>query len=198
MAHNKLETPHTHFCGVGLINPKNPFNIGGVIRACGCFDASFVVVQGTRFKESKADFRHMDVEQARKRIPCFLGVSNVLDYVPYDCEIVAVERCDQSISLPEFRHSRRSFYLLGPEDGALDDAILARSKYKISIPSNGSMNLGACAYTILYDRIAKSKDFSGNQPDCPSCGNYFTKIVFENNWKCCACNHEFEIIRKAD
>ena len=196
MAHNHLETPHTHFCGVGLVEPKNPFNIGAVLRACGCFDASFMVVQGQRYKEMKADFRHMDVEQARKRIPCFMNVKNVLDYVPYDCEIVAVERCENAISLPEFKHCRRSFYIFGPEDGVVPQEILSIAKHKVYVPSKGSMNLGACAYTVLYDRIAKSKDFLGNQPECPSCGNYFTKIVFENNWKCCACNHEFEIIKR--
>jgi len=198
MAHNHLETPHTHFCGVGLINPKNPFNMGAVMRAAGCFDASFLVAQGNRFKESKADFRNMDVEQARKRMPCFIGINNVLDFVPYDTQIVVLERCDGATSLPDFKHPRRAFYIFGPEDGAVPPDVISVAHHKVYVPSNGSMNLGACAYTVLYDRVAKSKDFAGNQPDCPSCGNYFTKVVDGNNWKCCACDHQFVVTDKAD
>lgn len=196
MAHNSLETNETHFCGIGLINPKNPFNIGSVIRSCGCFNASFLVAQGTRYKDFNADFRNMDVEQARKRIPCFIGVENILNYIPYDCELVAVERCTDAISLPEFSHPRRAFYVFGPEDGAIDDNILQMAKHKISIPSHGSMNLGACSYTVLYDRLSKAKSFEGNQPECPHCNNFFTKKAENNSWKCCACNNIFEIIKK--
>jgi len=198
MAHNHMETPNTHFCGVGLVNPKNPFNIGAVMRAAGCFNASFLVAQGTRYKDNKADFRNMDVEQARKRMPCFLGVLNILDYVPYDTQIVALERCQGATSLPEFIHPRRALYVFGPEDGAVSEDILKAAQHKVYVPSNGSMNLGACAYTVLYDRASKSSAFSGTQPDCPSCGNYITKVVEGNNWKCCACNHHFTVDVKPD
>jgi tRNA(Leu) C34 or U34 (ribose-2'-O)-methylase TrmL len=157
-----------------------------------------MVAQGTRFKDSKADFRNMDVEQARKRMPCFIGVNNVLDFVPYDTEVVVIERCEGAIALPEFKHPRRAFYIFGPEDGAVPADIVSKYPHKVYVPSDGSMNLGACAYTVLYDRVAKSKDFDGNQPDCPACGNYYTKIVDGNNWKCCACDHPFVVEPKAD
>lgn len=198
MAHNHLETPKTHFCGVGLINTKNPFNMGAVMRACGCFGASFLVAEGTRFKESKADFRNMDVEQARKRIPCFIGVNSVMDFIPYDTELVVIERVSGAVSLPDFVHPRRAFYVFGPEDGAVHPDIVQKSKNIVYVPSDGSMNLGACAYTVLYDRISKSKMFEGNQPECPSCGNYFTKIVDTNTWKCCACDSKFDVQPKQD
>lgn len=198
MAHNHLETPNTHFCGVGLVNPKNPFNMGAVMRACGCFGASFLVAEGTRFKENKADFRNMDVEQARKRIPCFIGVNNVLDFTPYDTEIVVIERCDGAESLVDFKHPRRAFYIFGPEDGAVPPSIVEKAKKVVYVPSSGSMNLGACAYTVLYDRLSKLKDFAGNQPECPSCGNFYTKAVDATNWKCCACDHQFTVGSKVD
>jgi tRNA(Leu) C34 or U34 (ribose-2'-O)-methylase TrmL len=172
--------------------------MGAVMRAAGCFDASFLVAQGTRFKESKADFRNMDVEQARKRMPCFIGVNDVMDFVPYDTQIVVLERCAGATSLPDFKHPRRAFYIFGPEDGAVPPEVIAKAHHTVYVPSSGSMNLGACAYTVLYDRVAKSKDFAGNQPDCPKCGNYFTKVVDGSNWKCCACDHQFTVDAKAD
>jgi tRNA(Leu) C34 or U34 (ribose-2'-O)-methylase TrmL len=178
MAHNHKETSNTEFCGVGLHNPKNGFNVGAAIRACGCFGAAFFAASGTRFKEMKSDFRNMDPEQARKRLPCFLGVNSLIDMIPHDCEIVAIERDYESTNLSTFVHPRRAFYVFGPEDGAVDESILKVVKHKVYVPTNDSMNVGACVNVVLYDRVAKlmSAPKSGIKR-CPECGSEQFKTV---------------------
>lgn len=64
------------YCGVGLYNPKNSFNVGNAIRAVGAFDGKICVVSGNRHN-SKGDYRHADTEADSLKIPCFMGVDNL-------------------------------------------------------------------------------------------------------------------------
>ena len=43
------------FAAIGLYMPKNPFNVGGVLRAAQCYDAALVVTQGRRYKPMSTD-----------------------------------------------------------------------------------------------------------------------------------------------
>lgn len=197
MSHNKKETENTFFSGVGLYNPKNGFNIGGSIRAAAAFNSSFLVSSGVRHKEFKTDFRNMDADLGRKRIPCFIGVDSLLPFIPYDTVPVAIERSDDGVSLPNFQHPRRAFYIFGPEDGAISDDILNVCHHKVYIPSS-SLNLQVCVHLVLYDRFVKAeKSKEEAYPKCPDCGSDHCKIVenppvfSDNGWMHCnACNFE--------
>lgn len=198
MAHNSKETSDTHYFGVGIYQPKNGWNIGAVMRSAGCFGASFVVASGDRFKSHNADFRNMDTEMARKRIPLFLGVPSLYPFIPHDCEIVVLERNKESVSLPEFSHPRRSFYVFGPEDGEVpDDLFGGREKHSVHIPSSGSLNLGSAAYITMYDRIAKCGDYEVENLTCPVCHSTHVKNSIENEidgtmiYHCNSCGNEF-------
>jgi tRNA(Leu) C34 or U34 (ribose-2'-O)-methylase TrmL len=177
MAHNHRETSDTHFCGVGLVSPKNGYNVGAAVRAAGCLGASFVVASGTRFKEMKSDFRNMDTELARKRMPCYLGINDVMDFLPYDCIPVAIERDETATNLVDFVHPRRAFYIFGSEDSAVPPEVVAKCKHKVYVPTTGSMNLGATTYIVLYDRIAKMAKMVNEDDKCPECGNSHYKEV---------------------
>ena len=192
MAHNSMETETTEFCGIGVEDAKNPFNIGGAVRACGCFDASFAVFAGTRWKEYKADWRNMDVMQRRKEMPVFLGVPDVMQYVPHDTTIVAIEKSAKSVSLPDFVHPRRAFYIFGSEDGATSEHVLKAAKHKVHVPA-GSMNIAACVYVVLYDRIAKKKLWSNTQPNCEKCESVFNKVLPSGERQCITCGHTWAI-----
>lgn len=177
MAHNSKETNKTHFCGVGLVNPKNGYNIGAAIRASGCLNGSFVVASGTRYKEMKSDFRNMDTEFARKRIPCFLGVNNIMDFVPHDCVPVAIERDETATNIVEFEHPRRAFYIFGSEDNAVPSEVVAQCKHKVYVPTDGSLNLGGTVYIVLYDRLSKLKQITAVDQKCPVCGSAHFKAI---------------------
>ena len=52
---------------IGLINPKSPTNVGGVLRAAGCYDAKQVFFTGNRYLNAKKF--HTDTKNALERIP---------------------------------------------------------------------------------------------------------------------------------
>lgn len=192
MAQLRKETSETFFCGVGLCNPRNGFNIGAAMRACGCFDAQFLVSSGIRYKEMKADYRNMDTEFARKQMPLFLGVDNVLDYLPEECVPVAIERCDDAESMFTFEHPRRSFYIFGPEDGSVSQEIMDVCQHKVYIPTSGSMNLGQAVNITLYSRALWKENFLNTfeNASCPACGSIHLKSN-EGLMHCNSCGNEF-------
>jgi tRNA(Leu) C34 or U34 (ribose-2'-O)-methylase TrmL len=170
MAQNARETSETHYCGIGLCNPKNGFNIGGALRACGCLGGDFMVVSGSRFREFKSDFRNMDTEFARKRIPLFMGVDNLEAFLPYECTPVVLERVEGAVSLVDFDHPRRAFYVFGPEDGSVPSRTFPDAP-RVYVPTHGSLNLASSVYLTLYDRIAKSGRYVVDRESCPECGS---------------------------
>ena len=196
MSQNKKETSYTQYADVALQNPLNGFNIGGALRATGAYDGAFLVATGTRYKARNSDFRPMDAEMARKRMPLFLGVPDLASHVPYDCEVVMIERDATSQSLVDFVHPRRALYVFGPEDGAVDTKFIPEGtiSHKVYIPSTYSLNLSACVYTVLYDREAKKKIWDVNTIHCPVCNSDHTKELTEESgvgYHCNACGHEW-------
>jgi len=177
MAHNSRETTQTNYCGIGLVNPKNGYNIGAALRATGCFGGSFFVASGTRFTEMKSDYRNADTEFARKRMPCFLGVKDIMDYVPKECVPVAIERDATATNIVDFVHPRRAFYIFGSEDGAVPSEVVAQCQHKVFIPTTGSLNLGATVNVVLYDRLAKLQNNIVVDEKCPECGTSHFKNV---------------------
>lgn len=136
---------------VGLDNPKTSVNVGGVLRAAGCYGSKMVAITGKRYKKSKTDtmcyFRHFPV----------LQVNELKDIVPYDCVPVAVELIDGARSLPKYTHPERAFYIFGAEDATLGERVLSYCRDVIYIPTSQCMNLAACVNVVLYDRMAKQQ-----------------------------------------
>jgi tRNA(Leu) C34 or U34 (ribose-2'-O)-methylase TrmL len=197
MSQNSKETSYTQYAAVALQNPLNGFNIGGALRATGAYNGSFLVTSGTRYKSRNSDFRPMDAEMARKRMPVFLGVNDLSPFVPYDCEVVVIERDATSQNLVDFVHPRRALYVFGPEDGAVDTKFIPEGMtfHKVYIPSSYSLNLSACVYTVLYDRQAKSKIWETTRVICPTCGSDHTKELTPEEsgvgYHCNACGAEW-------
>ena len=142
---------------VGLYNPKSETNIGGAMRAAGCYDAKLVVIEGTRFKRCKTD-----TQKAWKHIPtirvehnCHTEEPAILKVTPFDCKTVAVEITEDAISLDVFQHPERAFYIFGPEDGSLHWSVMMFTDYTVKIPTKYCMNLAATVNVVLYDRLAK-------------------------------------------
>ncbi|UTW11657.1 RNA methyltransferase [Marinobacterium rhizophilum] len=138
---------------IGLNNPKSPTNVGAVMRAAGCFGADAVFYTGERYPRAKKF--HTDTKQASQNIP-LSAVDSLLDAVPDNAAIVCVELVEGAQSLADFVHPPNAFYIFGPEDGSLSQALVDRAQAVVYIPTVGCLNLAATVNVVLYDRLAKS------------------------------------------
>lgn len=137
------------YAAIGLYRPKCAANLGGVLRAAGCYGASLVVVAGDRLGKYATD-----TMQAWKHMPCMV-VDDLLAATPFGAVPVVIELTDAARSLPRFTHPERAFYIFGPEDGSVPRSIVERVPHVVQIPTAGCMNLAATANVVLYDRLAK-------------------------------------------
>jgi len=141
---------------IGLTNPKSPDNVGAVMRAAGCYNASGVYYTGVRFDKamSRGQKLNTDTKNVSKRIPLSTITSFQKD-IPPGSTPVAIELVEGATSLIEFKHPDNAFYIFGPEDKSLDKDIVAWCDHVIYIPTVGCMNLAATVNVVLYDRMAK-------------------------------------------
>jgi tRNA(Leu) C34 or U34 (ribose-2'-O)-methylase TrmL len=137
------------YAAIGLFHPKTPANVGGVLRAVGCYGASMVAVEGRRFHPSV-----LDTQRQYKHTP-LLYVDDLHSVIPFDCVPVAVEIVPNARPLQKYTHPHSAFYVFGPEDGTLGAKVLSWCRDVIYIPTNYCMNLAATANVVLYDRMSK-------------------------------------------
>lgn len=142
--------PSFGYAAIGLHNPLNLLNIGAALRAAACFDVALVTIAGRRYSPQRTD-----TARAHLDIP-LLHVADLHDAIPYDCVPVAIERRQDAILLPLYRHPPRAFYVFGPEDGDLGESVLSWCREVVAIPTHHSLNLAAAVNIVLYDRLAKS------------------------------------------
>jgi tRNA(Leu) C34 or U34 (ribose-2'-O)-methylase TrmL len=178
--------------GVLLDSPKNSFNIGAVLRTVGAFGGNFIAASEKRFHD-KGDWKTLDTEAAHLRMPCFLGVNDLIPFIPEKHVPVAIELSDDATSLYDFEHPAQAVYMFGPEDGALKDVYLNKCVHKIYIPTKYSLNLAQTVNIVAYDRSMKmSKRVEENIIRCPNCGHNYYKCV-DDLYTCNACNHMWRI-----
>jgi tRNA(Leu) C34 or U34 (ribose-2'-O)-methylase TrmL len=137
------------FSSIGLHNPKTPENVGSVLRAATCYEASLVAVAGSRYRRSVTD-----TTKAWRHLP-LLQVDDLRQAVPFEAIPVAVDLVPDAIELPEYKHPERAFYIFGPEDGTLDESVLSWCRDRIMVPTAHCMNLAATVNVVLYDRLSK-------------------------------------------
>ena len=137
------------FACIGIHQPKNPMNIGAVLRAAGCFDARMIAVAGARYNNSTAD-----TQKAWKHIP-LVHCDSVLSVLPKGCVPVAVDIIDGARSLDTYTHPERAFYIFGGEDRTLDDSIISACRDVVFIRTKFCLNLAAAVNVVLYDRSVK-------------------------------------------
>lgn len=141
------------FAGVALVGTKTPSNVGGAMRACGCYAADFMVLAGVRVRSLSSI--SSDTQKAWRHIP-LIQVVDPFDALPYGAQAVAIEIVPGARSLPEFQHPERAMYIFGPEDGSIPPEILKKCSHVVSVPTRYCMNLAATVNVVLYDREAKS------------------------------------------
>ena len=138
---------------IGLDNPKNGENIGGVMRAAGCYGIGLIVISGPRFKTIKRF--PTDTMRVWKHIP-LIETDNILNVIPLDCVPVAVDLIDAARPLPGYTHPERAFYIFGAEDATLGKRITDKCRDIVMVPTTHCMNLAATANVVLYDRMCKN------------------------------------------
>lgn len=142
--------PARGFAAVGLHLPKTAHNVGAVLRAAACWGVAMVAVTGRRY-----DRAGTDTMRAHEALP-LLHCDDLHAVVPFGCVPVAVELVDDAVSLVDYVHPPRAFYVFGPEDSSLGRSVLSWCRDRVRLPSNGCLNLAACANVVLYDRAAKA------------------------------------------
>ena len=137
------------YCGIGLHSPKNNINVASVLRASGCYNASFVATTGKRYEKSSVD------TQSRFRHAPLFHTDDLKDIIPYGCVPVAVELIEGAQDLTNYKHPESAFYIFGPEEGSLGKKTTDWCRDVIYIPTDYCMNLAATVNVVLYDRLAK-------------------------------------------
>ncbi|HEY0893396.1 MAG TPA: RNA methyltransferase [Cellvibrio sp.] len=144
---------HKKSAHIGLVNPKSPANVGMVMRAAGCYEATTVFYSGVRFE--RAQKFATDTKDASRKI-ALVGVENLLDDIPENATLVAIELVEGATPLMDFVHPDNAYYIFGPEDGSIKKELLDHCQHVVYIPTIGCMNLAATVHVVLYDRMAKS------------------------------------------
>ena len=139
---------------IGLIKPKSPTNVGAVMRAAGCFQASDVFYTGSRY--DRAVKFSTDTKDVNQTIP-LVNVENILDGKPDKAKIVCIELVEGATPLAEYQHPENVIYIFGPEDGTIKQELIDRADAVVYIPTIGSLNLAATVNIVLYDRLSKSE-----------------------------------------
>ncbi|WP_154222062.1 RNA methyltransferase [Marinicella rhabdoformis] len=140
---------------IGLINPKSPTNVGAVLRAAGCFAAGSIFYTGNRY--DKAASFHTDTKNRSESIP-LKGVECLIESKPANAKVVCVELVEDAVPLHQFEHPDNAYYVFGPEDGTINQAVIDAADAVVYIPTIGCLNLAATVNVVLYDRLAKNKN----------------------------------------
>ncbi|RRJ98929.1 TrmH family RNA methyltransferase [Opitutaceae bacterium TAV4] len=149
------------YLAIGLHDPKMMKNIAGVLRACGCYEAAMLAVSGTRYRRHRCDtIKHW------KSMP-MLEVEDLRTVLAYGCTPVAVDLVPGAVSLVDYKHPVRAFYIFGAEDGTLDDSVLSWCTARVMVPTRTCMNLASCVNVVLYDRLQKQLRARTSLPDAP-------------------------------
>lgn len=177
--------------GILLDRPKNSFNIGAVLRTVGAFDGNFVAASEKRFHD-KGDWRTLDTEAAHLRLPCFLGVADLMPFIPEKHVPVAIELSDDATSLYDFVHPPQAVYFFGAEDSSLTQKYLDICQHKIFIPTKYSLNLAQCANIVCYDRAMKLNNrVEKIDIYCPNCKHTHYVITENDIIHCNACGNDY-------
>ena len=137
------------FAAIGLDNPKCSANVGGVMRAAGCYGAAMVAMSGHRMRRAPTDVKK------QWRMTPVIETDDLRLVIPYDCVPVAIDLVQGARSLANYIHPERAFYIFGAEDSTLGSRVLSWCRDIVYVPTNGCMNLAATVNVVLYDRAMK-------------------------------------------
>lgn len=148
----------TSLVKIGLVNPKSPTNVGGVMRAAGCYQANEILYTGKRYAlaaKHRGEQYNTDTKRAGQHIP-LTATDDLLSARTDGVKLVCVDLVEGAIPLPEFVHPDKAIYVFGPEDGTIEQALIDEADAVVYVPTIGCMNLASSVNVLLYDRLAKT------------------------------------------
>jgi tRNA G18 (ribose-2'-O)-methylase SpoU len=136
--------------GIAMLHPSHKENVAGVARACGCFNADYMMTIGHKYESHAAAVGH-DRHIPIWHLPSFREVKIAL---PYDTEIIAVDYNEDATPLSEFSHPERGLYVLGEEGPGFKNnpEALDRADETVYIDSEYCMNVAVAGNMVLRDR----------------------------------------------
>lgn len=145
------------FFGVAVYHPKTADNVGTLWRSAMSFHASMIATVGPR----RYEYQSSDTCKTHNSMPLikFHDIDDLIDHLPYGCELIGVELTDWSKPMATFTHPERAIYLLGAEDRGIPDDVLAKCHQVIRIqsPVTWSLNVAVAGSLVIYDRYAKQE-----------------------------------------
>ncbi|QDP01860.1 RNA methyltransferase [Thalassotalea sp. PS06] len=152
MARLKQTYPQDGFFGIGIVNQKDPENIGTLWRSAYILGASFIFTLGSKYKKQTSD-----VVNAWQKIPLFhyQDIDDLIAHLPYDTQLVGVELDDKAVDIGKFQHPHRCVYLLGNEQSGLTREVMDKCHRLIKLPGDYSLNVSVAGSIVLYDRLNK-------------------------------------------
>jgi tRNA G18 (ribose-2'-O)-methylase SpoU len=138
------------YFAIGAEGISKPLNLGNLIRSAHAFGASFVFTIGADYRARDA---HSDTSKAPVHLPLYNWDSVADMAMPEGCRLVGVELLDEAVDLPSFRHPKQAAYVLGPERGALSEALLGRCERVVRIPAAFCINVAMAGAIVMYDRV---------------------------------------------
>ncbi|MEU2106430.1 RNA methyltransferase [Nocardia sp. NPDC019255] len=143
------------FFGVAVYHPKTSANVGTLWRSATAYRASMISTVGPR----RYEYQSSDTSKTHNSMPLikFHDIDDLIDHLPYGCELVGVELAERAKVLTGFRHPERALYLLGAEDHGIPDAVLEKCHHVVQIPSavSWSLNVAVAGSLVLHDRFVK-------------------------------------------
>lgn len=142
------------YFGIGILNGKEPANIGTLWRSAGILGAKFIFTIGERYKHQATD-----TARTPKHIPLYhyKDKQDFFSHVPTGCPVVAVELADGAIPLQDFHHPERCIYLLGAEDTGVPANVLGWCDNTVQIIGDHCYNVAVAGSIVMYDRAVKIK-----------------------------------------
>ena len=149
------------YFGIGVEGVSKPANVGALLRTAHAFGASYCFSVGAGF-DARAS-RSADTADTPAHVPLWRFDSVDAMALPQGCALVGIELLEDAAELPSFRHPLSAAYVLGPERSGLSDAMLARCRHVVRIPTRFALNLAVAGALVLYDRLLQHGRF-GDRP----------------------------------
>lgn len=140
------------YFGIGILNGKEPANIGTLWRSAGILGADFIFTIGERYKHQATD-----TARTPRHIPLYhyRDVYDFMSHLPTGCPVVAVELADNAVPLQDFQHPRRCIYLLGAEDAGIPADVLGQCSTTVQLIGEHCYNVAVAGSIVMYDRATK-------------------------------------------
>ena len=166
-----------------LNNPKYAANVGAAVRAASCFGAKQVwrtgnsvrLEDGERLPREERMKGYKDVDLRQFDYP--------FEHFDRGVTPVAIELLDNTECLFDFVHPENAVYVFGPEDGSIDQVTRRFCHRFVTIPTKHCTNLAAAVYLVLYDRMLKHYQATGERPELDENRGFIDTQANEDIWK---------------